>query len=270
MHMHVVTVRMGNTLVRVQQVSSPVGSVALASPEDENEVIGRLGRAGIGERASLEDIERGIGMLDRLQREAMRNGSSSLPFGHDPVPNTMAHNAIGCVYPSLNAEQRESALRSILRNFDGIRYDYVSGLHTPCIREPLLLADIWAVRPVYGPGLKDEEQLWADADFKEFAARTGINGGLFSTERVRSDFLVAYAALRPDIGDFGDVYPHIAQGEFLRRVVRGIVVLRFAGVDDAAKIAAGHARLREILPASLHAMVQEEYDRGGFIDRKQF
>ena len=96
--------------------------------------------------------------------------------------------------------------------------------------------------------------------------------GLFKPDRVNSDFLVAYALLRKDITTFSEDYAKTAHSEFLERVLRGIISLRFAGVDlnNKKEIEGRTERFRQLLPDSLHDKIESLRQDGGWADFQKF
>ncbi|MFH1308086.1 MAG: hypothetical protein ABIH72_04495 [archaeon] len=171
---------------------------------------------------------------------------------------------VGAAYPWYTRDQKDSALKQVLGVLDKYRYDIANLVHTPNIREPLLLSDIGICSPLYWPGLRDEQHLWKDVDeFYELQEKIMTPDGLFNPRLVHSDFLVAYAILRNDFTPFGEEYAKAANPLFLNRVMKGIVGLRFGRAETNEEIKKGEARLREYLPESLHDRItplREEAD----------
>lgn len=79
--------------------------------------------------------------------------------------------------------------------------------------------------------------------------------GLFDPAKVRSDFLVAYALIRKDFTHFGEDYVRAANPEFLQRVLKGIVALRFDKATEE-QVDQGRKRLYELLPVSVHERIE--------------
>ena len=222
---------------------------------ENTELIRKLGSLGLLER--LDEPTRKLGLANHKDIiDAVRNKKYEREphIGDDFVPDTGLYNAVGAIYPLLDREQRDDAVRAHLRQFDQVNNMYVSLNHTPFIREPLLLADITILRAGYWPGLKDEKDLWKNRD-KDVIADV-IAGGLFDPSKVQSDFLVAYALLRSDFTSFGDDFVVAANPDFLNRVLKGIVALRFAKREDPEEIEAGRNRLYKILPESVHDRIE--------------
>jgi hypothetical protein len=175
---------------------------------------------------------------------------------HEAVPSAV-YNVVGEVYPYLERPQKDRALRKVLDCMDGINSAYVQISHTPYIREPLLLSDIQIVRWIYWPGLHDEKHLWKDKnDFFEIKDKLIDENGMFRRNIVRSDFLVAYALLRKRTGNFGEEYARASNPEFLERVMKGIVAMRFAHAENEEDVIEGKRRLEELLPVSLHSRIE--------------
>jgi len=178
-------------------------------------------------------------------------------IGDDFIPDSDLYNAIGSVYPLLDRKQRDEVIRAHLNQFDGLNYLAVNSNHTPNIREPLLLTDITIARPLYWPGLRDENGLWDGKEsFAELQGEIMTEDGLFDSTKVKSDFLVAYALMRNDFTSFGEDYVKSANPEFLNRVLKGIVALRFAGRTEDSEIEQGKNRLYELLPESVHGKIE--------------
>ena len=194
---------------------------------------------------------------------------------HEAVPWAV-YNAVGAVYPYLDRDQKDRALNKILNILDSRNYAEVNGLtgvgHTTGIRDPLLLSDICIARRLYWPGLHDEEYLFKDKSFFQFKTETILEDGNFKKEKVKSDFLVAYAILRSDFTDFGEDYVKVANQEFLNGVLKGIVGLRFPFKDKEKleNINKGKNRLIEFLPQSLHDRVEQIRQEGDWVDFFKF
>lgn len=184
------------------------------------------------------------------------------------------YNAVGAAYPYLDRNQKDGALRQILSILDKRNYAEVNGDrgagHTTGIREPLLLSDICICRAPYWPGLRDEKALWEGKTFSEIKANTIDEGGMFRTDRVTSDFLVAYAFLRPDIAGFGEEYVRIANPLFLERVLRGIVGMRFSHAKTEEEVVKRIKRLEEILPKSVHPRIELLRQGADWVDYTKF
>ncbi len=187
------------------------------------------------------------------------------------------YNNIGTVYPSLERSQKDIVLKQIFGILDKRNYAEVNGVysagHTPGIREPLLLSDICIARPLYWPGLYDEEQLWKKFDnFYDFEKNV-MGEGTFRKDMVNSDFLVAYAVLRTDFTNFGgDFAEYLRENNpnFLGRVIKGIVGLRFTRAETSEKVESKRKRLEEILPRSLHDGIEPLRQEADWVDFKLF
>lgn len=185
------------------------------------------------------------------------------------------YNSLGAVYPYLERSQKDKAIREILNILDRRNYMEVNGStslgHTTGIREPLLLSDIKIVRHLYWPGLHDEEKLWKNkAHFSNIQDEIMDANGIFKKDKVRSDFLVAYALLRKDFTSFGADYASAANPEFLERTLQGIVAIRFAHAESSEEIESGQRRLIELLPKSVHQYIEPMRKRADWIDYKLF
>lgn len=213
------------------------------------------------------------GLLERLNEQVKNEGllnkqllidlvkdkkyQRSQGIGDDFIPDSGLYNAIGAIYPVLNRQDKDQVVRAHLSQFDKLNYIYVNINHTPHIREPLLLSDIVLARPIYWPGLKDEEHLWYEKKyFEDIKNEIITSNGLFYPGKVRSDFLVAYALLRSDITDFGEDYAAVANPNFLERVLKGIIAIRFCRSKDKESIEKDKERLYELLPESVHDKIE--------------
>ncbi len=182
--------------------------------------------------------------------EAMAGGP------YEGIPSAL-YDAVGTVYPYLERPQKNKALRQVLNCMDSLNYRYVQISHTPYVREPLLFSDIETVRWMYWPGLHDEEHLWKGKPFYQVREEIIDENGMFRKNMVNSDYLVAYALLRTSTTGFGEDYVSVANPNFLDRVLKGIVAMRFAHSEDDADVEKGKSRLRELLPACVHSRLEE-------------
>ena len=233
--------------------------------EERRDILKNFGRRGLIERLNNWEIELGKNNPKIILEALSSHKDEICPYlGDDFLPNTDVYNLIGAFYPIWSKEQRTDMLKFILRKMDGIRYDKVSHNHTPYIRDPQLLSDISASRPNYWPGLHDEKALWQGRSFHQIKKEIIDDNGLFKLNKVESDFLVAYALLRSDFTNFGEQYLQIINPNFLKRVLKGIVALRFAGIgENQEEITQRRDRLRRLLPKSLHEqidLIREEKD----------
>ena len=211
--------------------------------------------------AYADDSEKGI---SRVYIEAIAGGPCEI------IPRAV-YNTVGAVYSYLERPQKDRALRNIFDILDGLNYRIVNEVHTPGIREPLLLSDIAVCRRLYWPGLHDEEKLWKDKDdFFEIHEDIIDENGLFKKEKVTSDFLVGYALLRSDFTPFGEDYARAANSAFLERVMKGIVALRFATAENEGEIEEGKKRLYKLLPKSLHDRIEPIRQEADWVDYKKF
>ncbi len=228
-----------------------------------------------------------LGLIERLDENIRAEGSHDFQIliglvkdkkykrvqgiGDDFIPDCGLYNTVGAIYPLLDRRQRDEVIRAHLNQFDRLNYKAVNSNHTPYIREPLLLSDIIIARPFYWPGLKDEKHLWeGKTNFAELEREIMIGNGLFDPTKVRSDFLVSYALMRKDFTSFGENYVKSANPEFLNRVMKGIVALRFANATNVQEIEEGRKRLHELLPKSVHDRIEPLRQEADWTDTKQF
>lgn len=230
-----------------------------------------LGNLGLLER--LDEVTKNKGLLDyQVLVDIVRDKKYERVqgIGDDFIPDVNLYNAIGAIYPILDRWQRDEAIRAHLSQFDRLNYLAVNLNHTPNIREPLLVADITIARPSYWPGLKDEEHLLNRRDsFAELERDIMIENGLFDRTKVRSDFLVAYALMRKDFTSFGEDYVKSANPEFLNRVMKGIVALRFANATKE-QMDKERKRLYELLPKSVHDKIESLRQEADWASVEQF
>lgn len=176
---------------------------------------------------------------------------------HERVPHSV-YNAVGAVYPYLDRKMKDRALGKVLSILDRLNYVYVNTIHTPGVREPLLLSDIQIKRWLYWPGLDEGRHLLGKNPlFAEWQFELMDEKGMFKRDRVQSDFCVAYSLLRSDFCNFGEDYVHVANPQFLDRTMQGIVAMRFARAQTAEQISEGRERLKVLLPESLHGRIDE-------------
>ena len=144
--------------------------------------------------------------------------------------------------------------------------------HTTGIREPLYLGEICTVRGLYWPGL-DEGKLrivQQDGDFDKVRTNLMTEGGMFRKDKVHSDFLVAYAFLRSDFSSFGERFVEVCDKGFMDRTVTAIAKIRVAHARTGGDVQKGFARLRELLPRSLHERIEPASKIEDWVDPKQF
>jgi len=235
------------------------------------EIIQTLGQSGLLER--LDENSRSQGLSDHQILIGMvrdKNYERVQGIGDDFIPDSDLYNVAGAIYPLLDRRQRDEVVSAHLNQFDRLNYSAVNSNHTPNIREPLLLADITIARPLYWPGLNDEKCLWdGKGSFAELEREIMAENGLFDSSRVRSDFLVAYALMRNDFTRFGDDYVKVANPEFLDRVMKGIVALRFARAKDE-EIDSGRNRLYDLLPKAVHDKIESLRQEADWVDPNLF
>ncbi len=248
----------------------------------EVSLIETLGSAGIYERVDSGSLFEGFSQAQdimRLVKEATHE--SVIGIGDDYIPNTKLYNALGCIYPFLSRENKDKALHAYLTQFNGINYMRVQNNHTPYIREPLVLADIWIINPLYWPGLEESSaQVKGGENFTTFQEKYMLPTGLFNPQKTQNDFLLAYAALRSDKSTFGREYALAAKPSFLERVVKGIVAMRFGRFNyDAQRpeLAGEYAdqhdlleRLHTLLPVELHPQIEIHRSEGDGADPERF
>lgn len=184
------------------------------------------------------------------------------------------YNSVGLIYPFLDRQQRDKGLRGILDILDGINSAYIQISHTPYIHEPLLLTDITACRPVYWPGMDEgKTKLKGYLTFEDFQ-RDYMKEGLLDPKKVSSSFIVGYSLLRADFCPFGEEFVKASNPNFLNRVLKGIVSLRFhpgrGGIPRSEEeIRKGHKRLRELLPESVHDKLEPLRLEADWVDTSQ-
>lgn len=223
----------------------------------QTELIGKLGSLGLLER--LDDSTKSQALLDQgvlTSLVSCKKYEKVQGIGDDFIPDSSLYNTIGSIYPLLDRKQRDDVIRAHLNQFDKLNYLAVNSNHTPNIREAMLLADITIARPLYWPGLNNEKALWEGKNsFAKLEKEIITENGLFDPTKVKSDFLVAYAIMRKDFTQFGEDYVRVANQDFLNRVVKGIVALRFAGVKEG-EIENRRNRLYELLPKIIHDRIE--------------
>ncbi len=69
------------------------------------------------------------------------------------------------------------------------------------------------------------------AGFKKLKSEFLDTKGLLRKDKVKSDFLVAYAFLRRDMSNFGERFAEALNSEFLSRTLTAIVKMRFVGLN---------------------------------------
>ncbi|MEN9625917.1 MAG: hypothetical protein RL557_245 [archaeon] len=146
-----------------------------------------------------------------------------------------------------------------MQAFEGVSHAHVRIAHIPDIREPLLLADLIIAQPQYGQNLIKKDTIEKRV-FGEVEREIMTDNGLFNPEKktdfpfrfkLTSDFVIAYTLLRNDTSSCGEEYAKAAHPAFLERVLKGIVALRFARLDET-KEERRMNRLYELLPQIVH------------------
>ncbi len=249
-----------SSLVHVE----PLARMLMDDPDKAIDMI-----AGVYNKA-LDDAYTGEdGVNNRAFIEAIAGGPM------ETIPANV-YNAVGVVYPHLDRARKDKALRRVLDIMDGINYGYVQESHTPFIREPLLLADIYVVRRLYWPGLDEGKALlkqFGNTDIEDFLRlKEEIidEDGLFRGDRVRSDFVVAYSLLRKDYCAFGEFYVGSANPFFLERTLQAITGMRFARAESEEEILCRRERLRELLPASVQDRIDYHLEQADWVDVSKF
>ena len=192
---------------------------------------------------------------------------------HEAVPAAV-YNAVGSVYPRLTREQKDAALIEVVDGIlDRINSFYIQNSHTPYIHEPLLLSDICVARYRYWPGMDEgKHRIGQYPEFSKFQRDLIDENGLLRQDRVNSAFIVAYSLLRNDFCDWGEDYLKSVNPGFLERVLKGIVAMRIGDPPSVRKQTdeEGMARLREILPVSLHDRLESIRQQLDWVDYKKF
>jgi len=211
-----------------------------------------------------------------VNQRALTQTLAGGPFEY--IPWAM-YNALGAVYPYLNREQKDIALRQILNILDRRNFAEVNGErgagHTTGIREPLLLADITVCRGrFYWPGLGEGEYLIKQYDnFFDFQNDLMDEQGNFvhlpvardmGNEGVNSDFIVGNTLLVPESSSWGEEYMKRANPQFLERLVRGITWIYGARNKTALK------DMKEDYHPGIHHMFEPMLEQGGWADKTQF
>lgn len=193
-------------------------------------------------------------------------------FAGGPIEslNYPLYNAVGAVYPYLDREARDDALRGVLSILDFINCVYVQEGHTNGIREPLLLADIVLCRGVYWPGYEWEtSEVKKYAEFATLQAERMGDRGLFNPRAGRSDFLMACAILFDKDCPFREEYARAANPIFLERVVRAVVAIDL-GAAPPNRLDEEKIKVQASFPPSLRDRVEKYYQEGGWVDRTKF
>ena len=235
------------------------------------QTIEALGKLGLLERLCKYIKDEGLSnyrnLIDSVRKKTYERVQG---IGDDFIPDNNLYDAVGAIYPLLNRDQKNDAIRAHLSQFDGLNYLAVNSNHTPYIREPLLLSDIVIARPLYWPGLKDERHLWEGKNNFAYLEKNIMAGdGLFDRTKVKSDFLVAYALMRKDFTSFGDDYVRAVNPKFLDRVMKGIVALRFAKSPEK-EIENRRNRLYELLPKATHEKIEHFRKEADWTDADEF
>jgi hypothetical protein len=219
---------------------------------------------------------------------------------HEAIPSAL-YNCIGEIYPFLDRDIKNKSLGSILSILDFENSENVQISHTYNIREPLLLADISIVRPIYWPGMDEGANLIKKYNnlFCDFKNEVIDDNGFFNKRAVHSDFIVAYSILRNDFCNWGKDYLKVVNPTFLERVLQGIVGMRFAfdfrlknlsdeekkGINYKAEdlnfcsknekkinetiennILEGKNRLKQLLPLQVHNSINEKINKKEWVD----
>lgn len=235
-------------------------------------LVAKLGPAGIKERVSNETLLEGVKFADQII-----DGVKNLTYervqgiGDDYLPDLYAYNALGTIYPYLTMEQRENAVRAFLGHFDCLRYDRVQYNHTSKIMEPIALTDILSARWLYFSGLEDEtKQIGEAKKLKKFESIYMTKDGLFKPNKVDSDFLMAYAALRTDTWDYAKEYAREAHQQFLDRVVKGLVNVFFSDAKTEEKVKEKKKDITRILTPEVYPLIDYHLSKKDWINTKLF
>ena len=226
-------------------------------------IISQLGDNGIAERVNEDVIKNGV-----LQADSIINAVQNIQvervqgIGDDFIPDTHLYNALGAIYPYLSIEFKNKALRAYLSQLDKVNYYYTQLNHTSKIRDPITLSDILTVRYFYFPGLDEGKEIFRkSSDFNSFREGYMTNDGLFEKDKIDSDFLVAYSAIRTDTSPFSSEYIKACHPGFLKRVVKGIVNILLSYGKEEEQWKKNYKSLKQILPKALHPSIQVNYEQ---------
>ncbi|MBX4196577.1 hypothetical protein KW805_03240 [Candidatus Pacearchaeota archaeon] len=236
-------------------------------------------------------IDRIVGVYNKALDDAYEGERAmveSLAGGpHERIPWAV-YNAVGAVYPYLDRDVKDHAVRQILNILDERNYVEVNGGrgagHTTGIREPLLLSDICLPRGFYWPGLDEGKDVLKHFSFSGIRGNLMTDEGMFKHSSsadggagrrgINSDFVMAYTLLRSDQCAYGNDYLAIANPTFIDRTVKGIVALRFGKnlgepmTDE--KVEEARQRLFTLLPKSLHDRIDPLREEKDWIDTSGF
>lgn len=237
-----------------------------------DEFIKRLAKAGLPERIDENGLNQAVEQADKIISFVRKKEYNLvLGIGDDFIPDIDLYNALGGIYSLLPRDVQDKALAAFLTQFDPVNYSRVQMNHTRFIREPLVLGDLCVVRRLYWPGLEEASELIKKLrDFSHFEKELISEDGLFNPEKVKSDFCMAYAALRSDISLFGSDYATRCNSKFLDRVINSIVAMRFGRLNNDSDVTKGHKRLRELLPKELHELVDQKYIERKWVNYTKF
>jgi hypothetical protein len=144
-------------------------------------------------RLVVQDPEKAIDELYGFNKK-VRNVNKERAFIESLVgPNQdwtgPIFSLVGNIYPELNKQAREKALRKTLQILDKINYMYVQW-DVEKINEPLFVRDIQVSRPIYWPGYEQQTKfLEKNTTWKDFLEKR--------KELITSDFLLAFAISKP-------------------------------------------------------------------------
>ncbi len=223
-----------------------------------------------------KDPDRAIGMIfekyhDSLEKAYGKNEWITAIAGgpYEAIPIEL-WNAVGSVYPLLNRNQKNHALRQVLGVLDKENY-FCSQGQVEGIREPQLVSDICVTRRLYWPGLSEGKSLIEKYNtFSSLKKAVIDESGMFDRDAVSSDFLVAVALLHPEICDFGEDYVLVANPIFLNRTLGAITAKFFAGVTDPQKIEKSYANVKKWTPKSVHDRINAFVERRDWANPKDF
>ncbi|MCK4634749.1 MAG: hypothetical protein KAT37_02640 [Candidatus Aenigmarchaeota archaeon] len=211
-------------------------------------LINTLGDAGLPERLDKSTFKEGVKYADKLI-ELVKGIRPKRVQGvmDDFLPDTALYNALGAIYSGLTPDSKKDALNAYITQFDHVNYFYIQINHTPYIREPLVLADVFVENALYWPSLDEGKKLVKEYNnFANFKEEVMMPDGMFNPKKIDSDFCVAFAALRSDMSQYGPEYTKACHPKFLDRVIEGIVNMRIGRKDP-----------KEGLPQEVHSIIEK-------------
>ena len=237
------------------QAAEAVRDAIWERPDEVPPLIGRLVEAV---------IDAGYLNADGTSNRAFVQAVAGGPY---PGGALTIYNTLGGAYRYLTREQRDGILAAILGMLDRQNYLVVQEAWTPFLRDPLLLADIQIVRPLYWPGLDEGRGLIASASGHDSLMRMLLDDeGWFYPERVHSDYVVGYALLRSDFYPYGDDVAGRLNPQLRESIVHAVCAMRFAHTTLPEQIDTGARRLEQLLPRSLHDEITWDREKIGWVD----